>query len=372
MKLKVPKSTLDKALKAVCRAVPSKGIQPILNNILLINAGDYLKLNATDLDFFIEATVPSENMDEGTITLSAKKLEEIVGKLEEDDVVLEANTGTNEAKLSCRKANFDLVGISAEDFPKMEKPKANDYFTIDATLFSKIIDLVSFAASRYDVNNILGGVYMSVLEGVLNIAATDGNRLSCYEVALENYSDSINQREVVVPVKVIVEVQKIIESSVGESLDIAFLGNQIVFKTEDRFIISRLLEGVYPKYKQLIPAESDKMAQVDRKSLLSSLERVAVMANERTNLVKMSFSESGLAIESSNMDFGGAEDKLEAEFMGDDIEIHFNVKYLVEALRNINSDNIQIAMTKPLSPAVIKPISEDKYIYLIMPIKAKS
>lgn len=373
MKLKVPKSTLDKALKAVCRAVPAKGIQPILNNILLENSNGHLVLNATDLDFYIEAKIPSANVDPGRITLSAKKLEEIVGKLDEDDVEFDVNESTNEAKISCRQANFDLVGVTAEDFPEFKKPSASSFFEISSSKLSKIISLVSFSASRLDVNNILGGVYMAVNDGVLSIAATDGNRLSSYDFQLDEYSDSINGKEVVVPVKVIDEVHKIIDGSIDESVQIAFLDNQIVFKTEDRFVVSRLLDGVYPKYKQLIPEKSDKIAQVDRKSLLTTLERVAVMANERTNLIKLSFSEdSQLSIESSNLDMGGAVDSLDIEFMGEPVDIFFNVKYLAEAVKNIDSDKLQIAMTKSLSPALVKPISDDNFIYLIMPVKSKS
>lgn len=370
MKLEVPKSTLDKALKAVCRAVPNKGIQPILNNILLENNNGHLVLNATDLDFYIEATIPSNNIDSGRITLSAKKLEEIVGKLEDDDILIDVNEKTNEAKLTCNSAHFDLIGVSAEDFPEFSKPNAGDFFTVNASKLSKAISLVSFAASRFDVNNILGGVYMQVNAGSLELAATDGNRLSSFVLELED-AGALDGKEVVVPVKVIEELQRIIENSVDESVQVAFLDNQVVFKTEDRFVVSRLLDGTYPKYKQLIPENSDKTAQIDRKKFLSCLERVAVMANERTNLVKLSFEENQLAIESSNLDMGGADEKIEIDFMGEPLDIFFNVKYLAEAIKTIDADKIQIAMTKSLSPAVIKPLSEGKYIYLIMPVKSK-
>ncbi len=372
MKLKVPKSTLDKALKAVCRAVPNKGIQPILNNILLENSNGHLLLNATDLDFYIEAKIPSTNIDPGRITLSAKKLEEIVAKLDDDDVSIDVNIGTNEAKLECNSAHFDLLGISAEDFPEFKKPTSENFFSVEASKLARALNLVSFSASRFDINNILGGVYMCITDGVLELAATDGNRLSSYELKLENAPTELEGKEVVVPVKVIDEVNKIIESSVDENVEIAFLNSQIVIKTEDRFVVSRLLDGVYPKYKQLIPKESDKIAQLDRKAFYSSLERVAVMANERTNLVKLSFNENLLDIQSSNLDLGGAEDNMEVEYMGEPIDIFFNVKYMLEAIKNINSEKIQIAMTKSLSPAIIKPISEDKFIYLIMPVKSKA
>lgn len=371
MKLKVPKNTLDKAIKAVCKAVPNKGIQPILNNILLENEDGHLVLNATDLDFFIEAKVPSNNEESGSITLSAKKLEEIVSKLEEDDVSINVDYESHKASLICKKANFDLIGLSPEDFPKMKKPDPSEMYTINSNALSKAIDMVHFAASRYDVNNVLGGVYMSIENGILELAATDGNRLASYEIELEDKNGTLVKKEAVIPVKVVADVQKIIESSVDENVKVAFTNNQVMFKTEDRLVISRLLEGTYPRFKQLIPDEFEKIAQVDRKDLLSCLERVAVMANERTNLVRLSFNDNQLKINSSNLDFGGAEDDLEIEYMGDEMDIHFNVKYLIDGIRTLDSDKVQFGMNAPLNPVVVKPISDSKYIYLIMPIKHK-
>ncbi len=380
MKLKVPKSTLDKAIKSVSKAVPSKGVQPILNNILLVNSNGHLKLNATDLDFSIEATIPSTNETEGSITISAKKLEEVVSKLDEDDVLISVDPSTNKTNLFCRHSNFDLVGISADDFPKMEKAETNSYISIGKEKFSKIINLVNFSASKYDVNNILGGVYLAVRENtetgkfVFELAATDGNRLSSYEIEIDKESSNPNfaRKEVVVPLRVILDVQKILDSSIDETIKISFLANQIVFFTQDRYIISRLLDGTYPRYKQLIPGNQDKIAQIDRKELLSCLERVAVMANEITNLVKLSFKDGSLVIESSNQDFGQAADNFSIEYMGDPINIFFNVKYLIEPLKHIDSEKIQIAMTGAINPALIKPISEENYIHLIMPIKHES
>lgn len=377
MKLKVPKSTLDKAIKSVSKAVPSKGVQPILNNILLETSDGQLKLNATDLDFTIEAIVPSTNEEDGSITISARKLEEVVSKLEEDDVVISVDPETKKTNLLCRHSNFDLVGVPADDFPKTEKEQSNSFISINKDKLSRVLDLVQFSASKYDLNNILGGVYLAVREDtgsgemIFEIAATDGNRLSSYEFVLDPETNNANfaTKEVVVPLKVISDVQKILDTSVDEDIKISFLANKIIFFTQDRYIISRLLEGTYPRYKQLIPEGQDKIAQLNRKELLSCLERVAVMANEITNLVKLSFTDGGLIVESSNQDFGKAADNIEIEYVGDPIDIFFNVKYLIEALKHMSSDMVQISMIASLNPALIKPIADENYLHLIMPIK---
>lgn len=372
MKFKVPKNTLDKAIKSVSKAVPSKGVQPILNNILLENKNGHLKLNATDLDFSIEATIPSINEVEGSITISAKKLEEIVSRLDEDDIYINVDPQSKKANLTCKKSNFDLIGISAEDFPKMEKPDTSVFITVSKEKFSRMADLVCFSASKYDLNNILGGIYIGIKETdgkkVLELASTDGNRLSNYELEIESSLD-IKTREVVVPLKIILDIQRILESSVDENINITFLDSQIIFFTQDRFIVSRLLDGTYPRFKQLIPKEQDKVAQVDRKQLLSCLERVATMANEITNLVKLSFKDGSLAIESSNQDFGQAADNIAIEYMGEPLKIFFNVKYLIEPLKHLDSEKIQFSMLGSVNPVLLKPISDENYLHLIMPIK---
>jgi len=380
MKLKVPKNILDKAIKSVSKAVPNKGIQPILNNILLENEDGHLKLNATDLDFSIEAIIPSENQEIGKITLSAKKLEEIVSKLDEDDVLIDVNPENQKTHLICKESNFDLVGIPADDFPKITKPDTSAYISISKERFSKIINLVQFSASRYDLNNILGGIFFGLRENtnpeisskfILEVAATDGNRLSSYEYEITdaNCNPNFAKKEVVVPLKVITDVQRILDTSYDETIRISFIGNQIVFFTDDRFISSRLLEGTYPRYKQLIPSDQDKIAQIDRKQFLSCLERVAIMANEITNLVKLSFNSGKLKIESSNQDFGQAADSIDINYVGDPIVIYFNVKFLIDPIKTIDSDKIQFSRSVPINPVIVKAIASESYIQLVLPIK---
>ncbi|MCE2929197.1 MAG: DNA polymerase III subunit beta [Candidatus Caenarcaniphilales bacterium] len=377
MKFKVPKNTLDKAIKSVSKAVPSKGVQPILNNILLENKNGKLTLNATDLDFTIEATIPSQNEEEGSITISARKLEEVVSKLDEDEIYIQVDPESFKTNLICKKSHFDLVGVSADDFPKIDKPDVSSFVTIEKNTFSKIVNLVAFAASKYDTNNILGGVLFVIRRDaetnkqIFEMAATDGNRLSSYEYVL-NGDNQVSNIEAVVPLKIVMDVQRILDSSVDDNIQISFLNKQVIFFTQDRFIVSRLVEGVYPKYKQLIPQNHDKMAQLDRKELLSCLERIAVMANEITNLVKLSFKDNKLTIESSNQDFGKADEEMMAEYMGETLDIFFNVKYLIEPLKNIDSQMIQVSMAGPVTAIVIKPISDESFIHLVMPIKHSS
>ncbi len=333
MKLKVAKNSFDKAIKSVTKAVPNKGVQPILNNILLENENGHLRLNATDLDFSIEAIIPSENEKNGRITISAKKLEEIVSKLDEDDIYLEVEEGTNKTNLTCKKSSFELVGISADDFPEIIKPDTKNFIKLNKHHFSKMINMTHFSSSKYDLNNILGGILFSFKEvdgkKLFEIATTDGNRLSNYEYTLEEQPGKLEQAELVVPAKVILDVQKIIESSVDDDLCISFLSNQVIFFTQDRFIVSRLIEGSYPRYKQLIPENQDKLAQINTKQFLSCLERVATMANEITNLVKLTFKDNKLFIESSNQDYGQAADDMPIHYEGDELSIFFNVKYLI-------------------------------------------
>ena len=379
MKLKVPKSTFDKAIKSVSKAIPNKSIQPILSNILLVNNNGHLSLNATDLDLSIEAIIPSQNTESGRITLSAKKLEEIVSRLEEDDIEISVDPENYKTNVVCRKAKFDLVGVSADEFPNPNKPDPKSFLLIDKSKFIHIVDMVQFAASRYDINNVLGGVYIAIRDSedrpqakVIEFVATDGNRLSSYSLETE-FNGDLNKKEAIVPIKVMMDINRIIESSVDEQVGISFTNSQIVFKTEDRLVVSRLLDGVYPRYKQLIPSSEvlSKRAIIDRKEFLHCLERVAVMANEITNLVHLNFATDILTIQSSNIDYGLAKDTISIEYTGEDLDIYFNVRYLIEALKCISSDQVEIRLAEKLTPIIIKPVSDEPFIHLLMPIKHK-
>lgn len=380
MQLKVSQKLLDKAIKSVAKAVPAKGIQPILNNIYLKTVQGKLLLNATDLDFWIEATIPSQNHVEGEVAISAKKIEEITSKFSDELLNLHMKDENKVLEIGSEKIKYDLIGLAGDDFPAFEKPdlSGQDFITINRQEFLNLINVIQISASRFDLNNILGGIYIGIRESeekdyFLEFASSDGGRLSAYSLKLDNLAKNpdFTNKAVIVPIKIILDVHKILDTSVDDNVQVAFLPSQVVFKTEDRFVVSRILEGEYPNYRELVPSGHDKKAIISRKDLQVALDRVAIMANEITNMVKLSFKENQMTLECSNLDFGTAKETLEiCEYVGSVIEINFNVRFIMDFLKVINSENVVINMNANESPALIKPETGSEYIYVIMPLKS--
>jgi DNA polymerase-3 subunit beta len=385
MKLTVTQKILDKAIKSVVKAIPAKGIQPILNNIFIETQDSHLKLIATDLDFWIEALMPSSNEQAGNVAVSAKKLEEIVSKFKADDVALELNPENQTLNLATKQANFDLLGLAGSEFPTFDKPDhaVQSFITINTQKFIEIVNIIQISASKFDVSNILGGIYIGLKEKFneetqseqyfIEFASSDGGRLSAFSMPLDNVSPEhkFTHKAVIVPLKVINDIKNIIDSSVDDQVQIAFLGSQVIFKTEDRYVVSRLLEGEFPNFMELIPANQDKSAVINRKNLLESLDRVSVMANEVTNLVKLTFLDNELTLECNNLDYGQALETVALkEYNGADITIYFNVRYLMDYLKAISAEEIELQMSSQESPALVKPSEGDQFLYVIMPLKA--
>ena len=386
MKLTVSQKLLDKAIKSVNKAVPAKALQPILNNIFLKTQDNKLFINATDLDFWIEANMPSANLEEGSIAVSAKKIEEISSKFSDEELNLSLANETKILKIGSEKIKFDLIGFPGEDFPAFEKPELDGQsaVTINRLDFLSYINVVQISASRFDLNNILGGIYIAIREEYnqeldskeyfLDFASSDGGRLSAYSHKLNNVNlndANFKNKVVIVPIKTMLDIQKILDTSIDDNLSIYFLSSQAVFKTEDRYIVTRLLEGNYPNYLELVPSGHNKRAVIDRKEFLSALDRVSVMANEITNMVKLSFSAENLKLDSNNLDFGNASESMSiTHYHGDDIEINFNIKYLIDFLKVIDSELIIFLIHEKETPAIIKPESGPEHIYVIMPLKA--
>ncbi|NBW00032.1 MAG: DNA polymerase III subunit beta, partial [Proteobacteria bacterium] len=343
-----------------------------------------LLVNATDLDFWIEATIPSTNLEEGSIAVSAKKIEEISSKFFDEELNLSFANESKVLKIGSEKIKFDLIGFPGEDFPAFEKPDLENQspVIINRQEFLNFINVVQISASRFDLNNILGGIYIAIREEYnqaldskeyfLDLASSDGGRLSAFSHKLSDLKESnFKHKVVIVPIKIMLDIQKILDTSIDDNLSIYFLSSQVVFKTEDRYIVTRLLEGNYPNYLELVPTGHDKRAIIDRKEFLSALDRVSVMANEITNMVKLSLSAETLKLDSNNLDFGNATQSIPVtHYQGEDIEINFNIKYLIDFLKVVDSELVTFLIHHKESPAIIKPESGAEHIYVIMPLKA--
>ena len=288
MKFAAGKEDLLNGIKIVERATVVKGLQPVLANVLIETvSNNQIKLTATDFDLSITTTIDAQVEEEGKFTLPAKKLGEIISRLQDELVKIELNGAS--ATITCKNSKFDIIGISANEFPQVEENiSEEDSIEIEARPFTKAIREVVLAAAGYETNNLLSGVVCEVNKNILEMAATDGNRLArVREVVKNNSADSEKTFEMLISSKVLAELSKI--SLLKEA-------KKIVITVDKTKIITRLMQGQFPKYNQLIPQTFPKVAKVDKGSLIAALERVAVMVNEKNSIVKFEFADNTLKL----------------------------------------------------------------------------
>lgn len=369
MKFKIQKDILYNALNAVVKAAATKSIQPVLSNVLMETIDNQIKFCATDLDISIEVRVSAVIEEEGSITLPVKKLSEIVSKLPNNEISFNLNTENNITEIKCGNSKFDIIGINSSEFPPISYPESEDLIEVELEPFLKAIKQVAFASSGYDTNNILSGVFFNINNNVLEMAATDGNRLTRVIKNIE--TENNKEYSVVIPSKTLTEFSKILLGTDDKNVFITIKNGQISFKLTDRFLVSRILEGQYPKYQQLIPSNYENYVLINRDNLISSLDRTSTMVNERTSIIKFIFKENNLNLLADTPNFGDCSDNVEIDYDKDELIIAFNYKYVLDALKVIDTDNIKMELNGPLSSVLIKPDSEEDYLNLIMPVQIR-
>ncbi len=378
MEVTVQKDNLKKIVSCASRATSNKSIQPILNNILISSNNGLITVSATDLDLAIECKLPAEISKSGKITLPAKKLDEIVSKAPGDNVSILIEKG-NLANIKSKKSKFQINGVAPDEFPEIIKKSTGvDEYKISSEELLRAILLTSFATSKFEENSILSGVNFEVSNGKIEIGSTDGSRLARYNGnLLTDQKTSKAKNSVVIPGRALVELERLINTFNNNDTVITFyfLPGQMIFQSNDFTLSTRLISGTFPSYDKLIPKEQPYKAIFKRNDLLGSLERVSILANERTNVVKLSFKKGSntIKITANSPDFGNADDEIDVDYKGDNLEIAFNYRYMSEALRNLDTESILLELEASLSPILLK-ISEKvnyDYTYLVMPVQVR-
>lgn len=373
MKFVVGKDDLLNGIRIVERATVVKGLQPVLANVLIETINDnQIKLTATDFDLSITTLIDAQIEEQGKITLPAKKLGEIISRLQDELVRIELNNSV--ATITCKKSKFDIIGISASEFPQVEENiSEDDSIEIDTKPFTKAIREVVSAAAGYETNNLLSGVVCEVNKNILEMAATDGNRLArVREVVKNNSVDGEKVFEMLISSKVLAELSKISLITESENIKICKEVKKIVITLDKTKIITRLMQGQFPKYNQLIPQSFPKEAKVDKASLISALERVAVMVNEKNSIVKFEFADNMLKLSGDSPEAGNSQDAIDIKYSGEALAIAFNYKFVLEFLKIAESEEITVQLNTPLSATVFAPCSEEDYIYLVMPVQLRN
>lgn len=356
-----------KGIQAVNRVVASRGPLPILSNVLLSAAGDKLQITATDLEVGIEAKVSAQIESPGSVTLAARQLSEIINKLPNSEIAIKLGDDGARATVQCQRSRFVLPVLPAEEFPKL--PTANLETAPVSLLASQLLKGIrqtSFAAAKDD-KSVISGIYLHLFDGQLEIVATDGYRLAWSRWAM----DTVGELKAIVPAKAMGELARLLPASGQEPVRVGLTSNTVGFLFEEKYLTSRLIDGQFPQYGQIVPKNFTNQVLVDRGSLLAAVERVSIMASEReAKVLKMRVYKDEIQLSANAADLGESDEQLPAEYQGEAMQISFNANYLADALKVLDGETVQIQLNGPLAPALLSAVDDPHYSYLLMPIRS--
>jgi len=362
MKLTIEKSTLLTALQKVQSIVSQRSTLPILSNVLLKAEGDTVSLTTTDMEVCVKTEIEANIEEAGGSTLPARRFFSICRELPDGTVEIEVDD-RDVATIRSGPSFFKLVGLSEEDFPPLPEFKENAVFTIEQKTFKEMLQKVIYASSTDETRYILNGALLSFKDEKLTVVATDGRRLAMVEQELEFLEEA--QTDIVVPSKTINELIK----TLGEegTLRICVSPTQIAFDFNKILIISKLIEGTYPNFQQVIPAQCEERISIDRETMLIAVRRVSLLTDDQTSSVKLTFGQNKIELVSNSPEIGEARETVPVKYDGKEIAIAFNPGFLLAPLRNLDSDEIFFELSDELSPGVIK--TSIPFLYVLMPIR---
>lgn len=365
MKLICNQKVLASGIGNVQKAISSKSNLPILKGLLLEAYDNKLKLVGTDLEIGIENYIDAQIIEEGSIVLSARILGDIIRKLPDDNVEITVDDNNNKTIIKCRQSEFTLLGQDSEEYPELPEVEEDYGYAISQDLLKNMIRQTVFATAIDETRPILMGVLMKLEKESINLVALDGYRLALREATMKNDFNG----KAVIPAKTLNEINRLLSEEEGHEVKVYITDKHILFNMANTKVVSRLLEGEFINYKQIIPNDYKSKVTVDTKELLNSIERASLLAKEgKNNLVKLSVRDEVLTI-TSNAEIGNVLESVDIDLEGKDIDIGFNSKYFIDALKIIDSEKIILEFTTNVSPCIIRPTDNNNYTYLILPVR---
>ena len=367
MRLTISREKLQEGLSAVAASIPGKTTLPVLANILVETTDRGIKLSGTDLDIAVSTEVAADVETPGAVTIPAKKLSEIARELPPAPVRIAA-VGEQRITLECGRSKFKLLGLPRDEFPTFPAVKFDESWRIKSGDLQKLIAHTSFAVSTEESRPILNGVLWELRSDRMSMVATNGHRLAKMNVPVT--SDTAPSNDLIVPPKALEQVRRLFPAE--EELEIGRGENHIGFRSPFTAVYTRLIEGPYPNYEQVIPKDNDRVAIVDKTALISALKRMSVVASDQTHRIRLSFNAGMLKFSVQTPDLGEAQDELPIRFTGDQLDIGFNASYLLEILRYMPTDDIRITLKAPERAATLEPEGWNdsaSYLCLVMPLR---
>ncbi len=380
-------SELNNAIQLVSRAVASRPSHPILSNLLVTadEVTNKISLTGFDLNLGIQSSFDATVSQSGAITIPSRLLSEIVSKLpNESPVSLTVEELSDNILLKSERGSFNIKGIPSDDYPKLPFVESGTSLEIDPSSFLQALKMTIFSSSNDESKQLLTGVNFKFKKSILESAATDGHRLAVIlnndqDLNLQENSDELKDSDfnlsVTIPTRSLREIEKLVSFKSDEnSIKLFYDKGQVVFISSNQIITTRTLEGTYPNYSQLIPDSFSKVFKFNKNSFIESLERIAVLADQQSSVVKINLNDDRYAsISADAQDIGNAEELLPVIYSGEKLEIAFNVKYLLEGLRVITSENVLLKCNLSTTPAVLVPDDNiTSFTYLVMPVQVRT
>ena len=365
MNFTITRQNLHSGLASVSASIPSKTTLPVLSNILFQAENGSVWMSGTDLDVAVRIKVPADVRQEGSLTAPGKKLQDITKELPDQPV--ELATMGSQLELKSGRGHFKLNGLPADEFPTLPEVDFDEGWRVTGTDVNRLIHHTSFAVSNEESRPILNGVLWELRDGAMRMVATNGHRLARMGVPAE--SGDTSSADFIVPPSALQQVQRLFKKD--EVLEVARSGNHLGFRAGAAEVYTRLIEGTYPNYDQVIPRDNDKIATVDKKALESAVRRMAVVASDQTHRIRLKFESGRLHLSVLTPDLGEGQDELEVGYEGEEIEIGFNANYLLEVLRYMPTDEVDIAFKAPERAVTIVPSEAENldYLCLVMPLR---
>lgn len=367
MKITVEQRDLLKKLTGIASVVPSKTSLPILSTFLLESTGDgKIRLTANDLDVSLTTTLACDTDGGGSVAIPGKKFFEIVRSLPSDKVVI--NIDGEKIGIKCRKSRFKMMGKSAEEFPKLPTQKSQAKFSIQTSTLEDMVNKTSYAVSTDLTRPALCGVLWEIKKGTLAMIATDGHRLA--KVELNDAAPSVDENEIIVSPKALNILRSLTDNV--EDVKISLAENHITFDLGDSIIYSRLLEGPFPDYNQVIPKKNTKTMTVSREELTDACKRVAILSSVITHQIKLKVEDDRLTLSVNTPDVGEAVEEVTCSYDGDKMEIGYNARYLLDILRTMDCDDVSFKLDRNDNAGVVLPEDKDATVQhqcLLMPLR---
>ena len=362
MKFKIARDAFLDSLQQVQHVVSTRTTLPILSNVLIEAADGKLRLTTTDLDVGVSGTVEADIKKEGAATLPVKRLVSIIRELPAAEVEVSID-GKDVASITCGPSFFKIIGLPNGEFPPLPDFKDAKEYKISQEMLRESLRRTAYAISSDETRYVLNGIFTAFKEGKLTFVATDGRRLAMVDNELE--FPASHETDIIIPTKAVQELQRLLGSE-GESL-VRLSDSQISFEVGSSLIVSKLIEGNYPNYRQVIPGETRERLTIGREALLETVRRVSLLSSEKSNSVKIVLSEGNMDVTANSPDIGEAKESMPVNYSGVEMAIAFNPEFLMAPLRNLTDDEVQLDLIDEMSPGVLR--AAGAFLYVLMPMR---